>query len=237
MADSPLNESVRALSRFFVGDCTVKETLQRVATLTLEAVPAAHFVGLTMLLDGRHDTAVFTDDTVPEVDQAQYETGEGPCLDAFHEQRVIVIESTREDGPWPAFRQRAAKHGIGSTLSLPMGVDQVPVGAMNLYAHGEQAFNQNDIDLGGLFASQAAAVLMNTHAYWDTRDLSARLGEAIKSSAVIEQAKGMLMAAQHCDDQAAFDLLVRASERENVKLRDIAARIVANIIRGGQSNG
>jgi AmiR/NasT family two-component response regulator len=52
----------------------------------------------------------------------------------------------------------------------------------------------------------------------------------MKSRAVIEQAKGMLMAAQRCSEDEAFELLVAASQRENVKLRDIATRIVADAI-------
>jgi GAF domain-containing protein len=138
-----------------------------------------------------------------------------------------MIESTNEGGPWPAFRQAAAAHGIGSTLSLPMVVDKNVVGAMNLYAHEERAFDAHSAEIGLMFASQAAVVLANASAYWDARELSARLGEAMEHRADIEQAKGMLMAAQCCSSDDAFDLLVRASQRENVKLRDIAARMVA----------
>ena len=74
--------------------------------------------------------------------------------------------------------------------------------------------------------AEAAIVLANAQAYWDAFSLSERLGEAMHSRAVIEQAKGMLMAAQHCHEDTAFELLVRASQRENVKLREIARRIV-----------
>ena len=54
-----------------------------------------------------------------------------------------------------------------------------------------------------------------------------QLAQVVAIRAVIEQAKGILMAAQHCDADEAFDLLVRASQRENVKVRDLAVRIVA----------
>jgi hypothetical protein len=107
-----------------------------------------------------------------------------------------------------------------------MVVDRKAVGAMNLYAHDERAFDEAAIETGKVFAAQAAAVLLNTHAYWDARDLGDRLGEAMEHRAVIERAKGMLMATEGCDDEEAFQILVRASQRENVKLRDIAARMV-----------
>ena len=161
----------------------------------MQAVPAADLIGITMLVEGRHRTAVFTDETAPEVDQAQYDTGDGPCLQAFHDQQIQVIASTHHDGPWPAFRAAAAAHGIGSTLSFPLMVDKQSVGAMNLYARREHGFTDVDADRGSPFAAQASIVLANAQAYWDARTLTERLGEAMKSRAVIEQAKGMLMAA------------------------------------------
>jgi GAF domain-containing protein len=231
LADSPLTESLAALSQFFVGDGTVEQTLNRVSDLTVVAVPAADLVGITMIVEGRQRTAIFTDETAPEVDQAQYDSGEGPCLCAFEEQRITTIESTHEPGDWPAFRATAAAHGIGSTLSFPLVVDKRSVGAMNLYAYAERAFGEVDRSQGELFAAQASIVLANAQAYWDAHQMSVGLSEAMQYRAVIEQAKGILMGAQRIDEDAAFDLLVRASQRENVKLRDVAQRIVSNARR------
>jgi GAF domain-containing protein len=226
VAESPMTASLAALTRFFVGDGTVQETLERVSNLTVDAIPAAEMVGITMLVEGRQRTAVFTDPEAPEIDQAQYDTGEGPCLQAFHDGQITEIESTREPGKWAEFRKVAAAHGIGSTLSFPLLVDGTAVGALNLYARPERAFTDRDRETGTSFAAQAAIVLANAQAYWDAHDLSIRLGEAMQDRAVIEQAKGMLMAAQRFDEAAAFDMLVTASQRENLKLRDIARRIV-----------
>ena len=165
MSESPLSESLSTLSRFFVGDGTLEETLRRVSELTVEAVPAASLVGITMLVEGRERTAVFTDQAAPEIDQAQYDTGEGPCLDAFREQQVFFIDSMEEDGRWPAFRSAALSHGIHSSLSLPLVVDKVSFGAVNLYAHEPHSFEPTDRDTGAVFASQAAIVLANAQAY------------------------------------------------------------------------
>src|SRR5688572_28685984 len=140
--------------------------------------------------------------------------------------RVTRIDSTLADGPWPEFRAAAAEHGILSTLSFPLIVDKQGVGAMNLYSRREQGFAEIDVDDARLYADQAAIVLANAQAYWDAKELSQGLGEAMAHRAVIEQAKGILMSAQRCDPDTAFDLLVRASQRENVKLRDVARRIV-----------
>jgi GAF domain-containing protein len=226
VAESPLTSSLAALSRFFVGDGTLQETLSRVADLTVEALPPVELAGITMMVEGRPETAIFTDEEAPEIDEAQYRTGEGPCLEAFRESRVIRIDSTLRDGPWEEFRETASAHGVRSTLSLPLLVDKEAVGALNLYSRTEHGFGDEEVETATLFASQAAIVLANAQAYWDARELSSGLSEAMKHRAVIEQAKGVLMAAEGLDEDAAFQVLVSASQRENVKLRDIAKRIM-----------
>ena len=55
----------------------------------------------------------------------------------------------------------------------------------------------------------------------------ARLLARLQTMPVIEQAKGIIMAQSHCGEAEAFDLLRRASQRSNVPVRDLAARIVA----------
>jgi GAF domain-containing protein len=181
--------------------------------------------GITMLIEGRVRTAVFTDPESPEIDTAQYDTGEGPCLDAFRHQRVYRIDSTTGDQTWPAFSALAAAHGIVSTLSFPLIARQEGIGALNLYARSGP-FSVADEEIGTLFATQAAIVLANAQAYWDARHLSEQLSQAMQFRAVIEQAKGVLMATGGRNADEAFQLLVRASQRENRKLRDIATELV-----------
>jgi hypothetical protein len=50
---------------------------------------------------------------------------------------------------------------------------------------------------------------------------------ALESRAVIEQAKGIVMATVRCDADAAFALLVEQSQHQNRKLRDIARELAA----------
>ena len=226
---SALAESLATLTRFFVGQGSVAETLDRIAHLGATAVAPADEVGITMLVDGKVRTAFFTDPEVPEIDQAQYATGEGPCLQAYRDGVTYRIDATRTDTRFPAFSAACVEHGILSTLSMPMIVNQQPLGAFNLYARGEDAFTAADEQAAGQFSGQAAIVIGNVSAYWDAHQLTLDLNAALRSRAVIEQAKGILMGAQRCSAEEAFELLVRASQRENIKLRDIAARIVANV--------
>jgi len=230
---SLLQEALLALTRYFVGDDTLGQSLHRVADLTMTALPQTDHVGITLMVDGRPGTAVFTHPEVPEIDRAQYRTGEGPCLDAFRTGEPFQIKSTLEPGRWQEFRDSAARHGVLSTLSMPLIATQGSIGALNLYAETIDAYGDADVATASTFAAQAAFVLANAQAYWDARDLSENLQQAMVSRATIEQAKGIIIATSGCSAEEAMKLLIEQSQHENVKVRDLAAEIVANAVRGG----
>jgi len=220
-----LRQSVNALTQYFVGDATMGETLRRVSELAAEALPQAALVGITMMLEGRVGTFVFTDPDVVEIDQAQYRTGRGPCINAFETGETFTIDSTVDEHRWQEFCAVAREHQVLSTLSMPMIVNK-PIGAMNLYARSERAFTSDDVETARQFAMQAAFVLANAQAYWDSRTLSENLEIAMASRSVIEQAKGVIIGTNGVTADEAFQILVDRSQRENVKLRDIAQQIV-----------
>jgi AmiR/NasT family two-component response regulator len=62
--------------------------------------------------------------------------------------------------------------------------------------------------------------------FFQHRDLAVQMQQALASRAVIEQAKGILMAARGCTDQQAFSILVELSQSSNRKLRDVATAVV-----------
>ena len=228
MSSDPRCEALRALTTFLVADAPVGETLERVAAVATDALAGAEFAGIAMLgADGRPTTGV-TDERSPAVDQAQYESGRGPCLDAWRERRTVRVDDmTAAADRYPEFARAALDHGIPSTLSFGLVAGDEGVGALNLYARRAGAFTENDEELGQELAAAAATVLSNASAYWSAVELSEGLTEAMRSRAVIEQAKGILMAgAPDLDADGAFDLLRKASQRENVKLREVAKRIV-----------
>jgi GAF domain-containing protein len=218
------------LTRFLVTDVSVGDTLQRITEITLEALPSAEIAGITMLDDDeRPITALFSDKRSPEIDAAQYDSGRGPCLDASREGRLVRLNDFDSAAArYPEFIAAARAHGVLSTLSLPLIAAERGIGALNLYSHQADGFSDADQDLGMALAASAAVVLANVSAYWTAFELGQNLSQAMETRGVIEQAKGMLMAqspTMTADD--AFDVLRKASQRENVKLREIAARIVA----------
>ena len=227
----PFKGTVASLTEYFVGNHTLAESLHQVSELLTQALPQANHVGITMMVDGKLTTSIFTHPEVPEIDQAQYRTGDGPCIDAYRTGVPHIIESTLEPGRWQAFRDSAERHGVLSTMSLPMVTHDGTIGAMNLYAESEGAFHSDDQRIGLLFASQAAFLLANAQAYWDARTLSENLEQAMQSRSTIEQAKGIIISTMAVDADEAMQVLIRQSQDQNIKLRDLAVEIVQNASR------
>ena len=224
-----VGESMRALTQFFVNDGTLGDTLLRVSEMACEFTPAK-YAGITLMVEGSPRTGVFTNAEAPEIDEAQYRSGEGPCMYAFRDQVPYRIDSTVEDARWPEFSRRAAAHGILSTLSVPLAAHGRNLGALNLYSEMANAFTEAHERTVRMFADQACIALANAQVYWDARQLNENLTQAIESRETISQAVGILIAAGGRAPEAAFQVLVNASQRENRKVRDIADEIVARTI-------
>jgi GAF domain-containing protein len=217
----PIRESVAVLQAFFLGEASLEDTLGRLADLACTGVTTADMAGIAMLVDGHIRTVAVSDGALFEIDSVQYESGVGPGVDAFRNQRVGRINIAAPDRIWPALSGRTASYGVLSTMSLPLVAHQTALGVLNLYSRF-LPFSADDERWATPFATQAGIAL----AYWDARHSKEQLETAMRSRAVIEQAKGVLMAGGGISAEEGFRVMVGVSSRENRKLRDIAADIV-----------
>ncbi|MDQ3384687.1 MAG: GAF and ANTAR domain-containing protein [Actinomycetota bacterium] len=194
-------------------------TLDKIVNLAVEHLKACEYAGIS-LVEGRNITSPASSKEIPRiVDRIQSETDEGPCIDAIKEHAVFETGDLREEGRWPQFAQRAYEEaGIVSVLSLRLFVGESTFGALNLYSSAEHAFDETDVALGSVFAVHAAVAMQAAH-----HDES--LEQKVRSRDVIGQAKGILMARSGVDEDRAFEMLKAASQRMNVKLRDVAEHI------------
>jgi GAF domain-containing protein len=209
---------------------TVARTLQLVTEITERTVRSACAVSVTLAGKDGPFTPNASETIARQLDEVQYAAGDGPCLDALSQRRSINTSLTDRDGDsrWPEFTIAAKTNDLGSILSMPIVVKDRSLGALNIYSQDHRAFDDTEEATASLLAEQAAAVLANAVAFADATAHNSQLLEALETRDLIGQAKGILMAREHCDAGAAFDILRRASQRTNRKLRDIAASLVAS---------
>lgn len=224
-----LEDSVlAALAQFDIAEGTLDDTLLRMAELACKVIPGADLAGIILLAVGRAAAGMFTDPQAAEFDTAQ-RAADGPCLESFRRQLACRIDSTFSEQRWPEFTAAAVAHGITACLLVPLTACGERLGVLALYSR-TGPFTDEAVLRAGNFAGPASVVLANIQAYWDARQLAERLQRAMLSRATIEQAVGILMAGSGRTPEEVFHLLVRASQRENRKLRDIAADIVDHTV-------
>ena len=232
MSENLLGDSgLTALTQFVMTDGTLDDALLRLAELACKVVPA-DMAGIILLADGRPATGVFTDPQAAELGIAQG-GADGPCRESFRRRQVCRIDSTYTEQRWPEFTAAAVAHGVTATLSVPLAACGERLGVLALYSR-TGPFTDEAVLQAENFAAPASVLLANIQAYWDARQLAERLQRAMRSRATIEHAVGILMARGGGTAEEAFQLLVRASQRENRKLRDIAASIVDRTVHGQQ---
>ena len=203
--------------------------LDRLVRLAARAVPAAVACGITLRRNGQPFTVASSDSFAAQIDELQYETGEGPCLHALRTGRSVQIDDLAGEQRFERFRPAALAHGMVSSLSLPLTLDGRVAAALNLYARSPRAFSAADGDMARALAGQCTAALEVILHQTDQALLREQLDTALRSRAVIDQALGILMAQQRCTAREAFDLLRQASQHRNRKLREVAADIVTAV--------
>ena len=204
--------------------------LQRLVLIAERAVPGALAVSVTVVRARTASSAGFTGAIAAALDERQYESGFGPCLHAAATATEVVVADTAAERVYPGFAAVARRHRVGSALALGLAVAGGASAALNVYRAepaGGAASMSVTIRAARVFATYAAVAISNAAALDAERATSAQLVTAMASRASIEQAKGVLMAQRGIDADAAFALLATTSQDTNVKLREVAARVIA----------
>jgi PAS domain S-box-containing protein len=226
-AEVELLNRLQDLSATLLSERPLEDALNRLVALAVESFPGSQ-VSVTLRTDGRLETPTASDPVAVELDKAQHELDEGPCVDAVRSgvPQRIAESSVDGDRQWPRFTALTAARGIESVLAQPLMAGGEAIGALNFYCPEPGAFAAEHDRKLVLLAEQGAFAIANTRLYASAALLAEQLNQALQSRPIIEQAKGILMAREGCDEDRAFDMLRRASQRTNRKLREIAHQVV-----------
>jgi putative methionine-R-sulfoxide reductase with GAF domain/PAS domain-containing protein len=219
-----LAAALSELSTLPVGERDRQRLLGRMATLVRGAVPGAEWVSIT--LGSPLDPQRLGSDSVEaqEFDGRQLQAGEGPCLDAYTTGAVVLTDDVSADPRWPVLARDPG--AVRSVLAVPVRDDGQTTGAVNVYSSRAASFGDAGRRIAEVATAAVASVLRTVAEREAMENLAAGLERALTSRAVIDQAKGMIMARLGVDADDAFARLVHVSSRLNVKVRDLATLVV-----------
>ncbi|RFU21524.1 ANTAR domain-containing protein [Geodermatophilus marinus] len=212
--------------------------LSRMAVLVRSAVPAADGVSITLGSPLAPQQLGSDSVTAQEADGRQVQAEEGPCWDAHVTGRVVLTPDVTVDRRWPRLARRSEDAPVRSVLAVPLREGEQPVGVLNVYSAAPDAFDGDSRRIAELVGAAVGGVLQSVAERESLRDLAANLEKALTSRAVIDQAKGVLIARLGIDAEDAFARLVALSNRLNIKVRDLAHLVVegnaAEVLAAGE---
>ncbi|OMH34858.1 ANTAR domain-containing protein [Tersicoccus sp. Bi-70] len=189
---------------------------------------------VTLMRERRPDTVSASSDQARALDESQGRHADGPCLTSLREQIVVHVENTATERRWPEYTATAAKAEVGSIIAVPFELEGEARAALNVYAGQPHAFDAAAIEMIQRQTRQATGALRLALRLARHRDTEADLRATLESRTDINLAVGILMGQNQCSQQQAVAMLESASNHRNIKLRQIAADLVASI-GGGQA--
>ena len=214
------------LTRELFASQQLSDVAERALGFALECLPAYVAAGVTIVHGGVPVLRVASDPIADRLDAIQIEAGQGPAFDAFASPEPVHAASFTA---WPEVSVVAAELGIEGVLAYGLAVPRdgewQSIGILTFYADVAAGPDPDVVDLGSVIAAYLAVAAGLDRDRTDLTRREAALHRALSSRDVIGQAKGILMERRHIPAGQAFDILRRTSQRLNVRLQEVAARL------------
>ena len=227
-------EATGELNRLLLDEGQLEPTLMGIGRLAVSVIPSCEEAGVTLEKGGQVSMRVTTGPTAEKVDSYQYEIEEGPCVAAADTHKPVLIDDMARENQWPRFASFAASRGVKSSYAIPMILNDEMIGVLNLYSV-DNAFGPTDEQIGTRFADQAAVAVRQSSTFNKAKEMIDHLHRALETRDVIGAAVGITMFREHLTMETAFTLLKEMSQRENLKLRQIAENIVSQFEAGDRA--
>jgi GAF domain-containing protein len=227
MADqNPLMKALRSFAHAMGGSYDLAEMATELSE-SITQVLSVTGAGVSVPDDaGNLRFVTATSEQITEIERVQEEDQNGPCVDAYRNNKPITVADVVADGRWPAYSETATSHGIHAVLGYPLTYNERSIGSINVYNSQPKEWNDDDLDLLGVLADMATAYLVRMSELAESKKLSGQLQHALDSRVLIEQAKGKLAGEHGISVDEAFELLRNHSRTNNIKLADLSDAVV-----------
>jgi GAF domain-containing protein len=208
------------LARALAPPRSIEDILAEVTAAAVELIDGVDTAGILVIRDDGGFDSLATTSAVPhQLDILQMTFGEGPCVQAALADTVVCTNDFRDETRWPLYSPAVVEDGVLSGLSFKLYTADRFAGALNLFGFEPVTWDTEDETVGGVLAAQAASAIL-------ANQQERQLKTALHTRDRIGQAKGMIMQRFGVDDVRAFDMLRTLSQEQNIKLTDIAQRVI-----------
>ncbi len=163
----------------------------------------------------------------------QIQNDEGPCLDCYRTGQVVQNADLGGGSPWPRFGAESVRTGYPSVCAVPLRLDDLVLGCLNLFSSEPVLLSETDIALARALADVASIAIVQDGVSRAAAIREGHLQRALDSRIAIEQAKGMIAERGGVDMDEAFVRLRAYARNNNRRLTEVATALVDGSISIG----
>ncbi len=222
-----LVETLVELADTLVAEYDVIDFMQTLAERSVELVDVSAAGIMLADSDGHLRHVACSSEQMRLVELFELQLEEGPCFDAFREQRAVSCDTFDEAARrWPEFAPHALEGGFAGVSAVPLRLRGEAVGALNLFSTEPRALHGDDLGVVQAMADIATIGILQARLIRDQGVLASQLEAALDSRVAIEQAKGVVAERNGVHVDEAFVLIRRFARNNNRLLGEAAAGIV-----------
>jgi GAF domain-containing protein len=173
------------------------------------------------------------------IEQLQFALGEGPCVDAYRQDRPVLEPDL--DNPstprWPAFTGPAVEAGARAVFGFPLHVGGVRLGALNLYRDRPGVLSDEQHADALVMADITGRVLLLLQAGAPPGQVAAEFEAGADFQYVVHQASGMIAAQLDVPVGDALARLRAHAYGNGRTLAEVAQDVVARRLRFDDRSG
>lgn len=220
------------LEDVILSSCAVPEFLQRLAVLTSETFSTDTdpvLTAIALLRDRKPVCMGFSSEPPPSVEKLEYAFRRGPAKAAVNEEATVHISDLQSDPAGGAYADVGQQLGVRSLIFVPLNLDTEGRAGLTLYSARPNRFDAGAVSRAEAYARRILKPLRIAARLASREEQSSDLRAAMESRTTIDLAMGIVMGQNRCGQDEAFTILRSACSRRNIKLRDLAALLVASV--------
>lgn len=227
--DADLADHVRRANAVPIRSEDVDAALRLVVAMALASVEGADGASVTLLRRGELRTVASSDETTTDLDGDQYALDSGPCVEASrYGQPVFAGSFDSNEQRWPDFVERARARGIAAMLSMPLVVDEVSIGAINVNSRVAGGLSTSSLAAAANVADEARIFLAAAGSDILDDRFRRRIQQALEERDLAAKALGVVMAREQIDEDAAFTVLRQLAASRDQSFREVTETVVAS---------
>lgn len=189
-----------------------------------------------MLVDehGQLRYTVATDATSQLLEDAQLDTGQGPCVDTYVRAETVACSDVLADARWPELGARMAGQSIRAVMGVPIRLSGIVVGSLDACRDRPHEWEEAERHALSRFASVAGVMLTAAVQADRSGVLVDQLTFAIRHRAPIERGVGYLMARDGIGQVEAFNVLRNAARSSRRAMGEVATELLSSGLLPGE---